>query len=69
MIAKEHRSNGVKLHMGSKVKEITKNQYGFVDGVILEDGTKLDVNMVIVGTGISPSTKFLKNHETGIKTD
>ena len=55
--------------MGSKVKEITKNQYGFVDGVVLEDGTKLDVNMVIVGTGISPSTKFLKNHETGIKTD
>ena len=69
MMAQQHRENGVKLHMKAGVKEVTKNQYGNVSGVILADGTKIDANMVIVGTGIAPSTKFLQRTETGIKTD
>jgi NADPH-dependent 2,4-dienoyl-CoA reductase/sulfur reductase-like enzyme len=38
MMYKEHDSNGVKLHMNTKVKEI-KGENGKVKSVVLEDGT------------------------------
>ena len=57
------------MHMKNGCKEITKDADGNVNGVILDDGTKLDVSMVIVGTGIEPSTQFLKRTDTGIKLD
>lgn len=69
MIANEHLKEGVKLHMKSGVKEITKDQNGNINGVILIDGTVLNVDMAIVGAGITPSTKFLERHESGIKVD
>jgi len=69
MVAKEHADNGVQLHMSKGVKEICKNHYGNVDGVILSDGTRLDVNMVIVGAGIVPSTSFLSRSQTSISLD
>jgi NAD(P)H-nitrite reductase large subunit len=69
MIANEHSQGGVKLHMKSGVKEITKDENGNINGVILSDGTVLNVEMAIVGTGITPSTKFLERHESGIKVD
>ena len=69
VMVKEHNANGVKLHMNAGVKEITKNNYGNVNGVVLNDGTVLDVNMVIVGVGVHPNTSFLKRTENGIKRD
>lgn len=69
MIAKEHKDAGVKLYMNNGVKEIVKNNYNSVTAVILNDGTTIPVNMVIVGTGIAPATKFLAREETGIKLD
>jgi hypothetical protein len=29
----------------------------------------LNVEMAIIGTGITPNTKFLERHESGIKVD
>ena len=55
--------------MKSGVKEITKDENGNINGVILSDGTVLNVEMAIVGTGITPSTKFLERLESGIKVD
>jgi NAD(P)H-nitrite reductase large subunit len=69
MIANEHLQGGVKLHMKSGVKEITKDQNGNINGVVLTDGTVLNVDMAIVGTGIIPNTKFLERHDSGIKVD
>jgi NAD(P)H-nitrite reductase large subunit len=69
MIANEHLLGGVKLHMRSGVKEILKDQNGNISGVVLTDGKVLDVDMAIVGTGITPSTKFLERHDSGIKLD
>ena len=36
---------------------------------MLNSGERINVEMVIVGTGIAPETKFLKREETGIKLD
>lgn len=69
MLTSEHQKNGVKLHMGQNVKEITSDYDGKANGVVLEDGTKINVDLVIVGTGISPATKYLERHESGIKVD
>lgn len=66
MMARAHAANGVKLHMASGVKEVTKDAEGKVSGVVLSDGTTLDVDMVIVGAGITPATKFLARTETGV---
>jgi len=68
-MVKEHEANGVKLHMNAGVKEITKDNDGNVNGVKLNDGTVLDVNMVIIGVGVHPNTSFLNRTENGIKTD
>ena len=53
--------------MKNRLKEVTKNQYGNVTGVILQDGTRLNVNMVVLGTGIAPNTSFLNRTDNGIK--
>ena len=55
--------------MKSGVKEITKDQNGNINGIILNDGTLLNVDMAIIGTGIAPNTKFLDRHDSGIKID
>ena len=69
MIAREHKEAGVKLYMQNGVKEIIKDQDGNVKAVLLNDGQQFEVDMVIVGTGIAPATKFLQREETGIKLD
>ena len=69
MFTWKHKSMGVKLHMQNGVQEIVKNQYGNVTAVILKDGTKVDAQMVVIGHGISPATKFLTRTESGLKLD
>lgn len=69
MIAEEHENNGVILHMQSGVREIEKDSHGNVTAVVLNSGERISVDMVIVGTGIAPATKFLAREETGIKLD
>ncbi|SHF06454.1 FAD-dependent oxidoreductase [Alkalibacter saccharofermentans] len=50
--------NGVEVHTGTSVKEITK------EGVILSSGKKIASQMIILATGVRPNTKLAK--EAGI---
>jgi len=55
--------------MNSEVSEITKDAKGKVTGVVLADGKKLSVDMVVLGAGVTPRTAFLARTECGIKRD
>ena len=69
-LANKHRTHGVKLHMKNEVTEILKREEdGTVYAVILKDGTRLPVDMVIMANGVTPATKFLERTETGVKVD
>ena len=56
MMANEHTKNGVKLHMQKDIKEIIKNSEGEIEAMILNDGSKHSVSMLICGVGIQPKT-------------
>ena len=55
-----HEQNGVKFRGGAIVKEIVSGDDGKVKSVVLEDGTALDADMVIMATGVRPNTKYLE---------
>jgi len=42
------------------MKRIIKDKSGNVEGVELENGTVLDVDMVLIGIGVTPSSNFLE---------
>ncbi|SNT23184.1 3-phenylpropionate/trans-cinnamate dioxygenase ferredoxin reductase subunit [Streptosporangium subroseum] len=50
-----HRAHDVDLRLGVQVSEIT-GEHGKVRGVRLADGTRLEVDAVIVGIGAAPNT-------------
>ena len=54
MMADMHEENGVTLHMEKTIKEVTRNNDGEINGIILSNGTKYDVSMLICGLGIFP---------------
>jgi 3-phenylpropionate/trans-cinnamate dioxygenase ferredoxin reductase subunit len=51
-----HQSNGVMLREGVGLERFTGE--GAVSDAVLTDGTKLDVDFVIVGVGIAPATNL-----------
>lgn len=58
VIYDEHVKNEVKMHMSRKVVEILgdgKNAHT----VVLDDGTKIQTDLMLLGAGVFPSTKFL----------
>ena len=66
--------SGVTFKFGTSVKEINQNEEGYVSQVVLADGTKLDADLVIMGTGVRPNTWFLKDkvgiaQDGGVRTD
>ena len=67
MIASEHEQNGVRLHLGRKVVEI-KGTDGKATSVLLDDGTELAADLVLVGAGALPATEFLSQSKD-IKLD
>ncbi|CDW87365.1 nad-dependent dehydrogenase [Stylonychia lemnae] len=60
VILQDHKQAGVQLHMQKLVTEIGGTGDS-VQHVILNDGTKLEADLVIVGAGVTPSTQFLKD--------
>lgn len=52
--------NGVKFNLSQKLKKIV-GEAGKVTGVELEDGTVLDADLVILGTGVTPATSFIQD--------
>jgi NAD(P)H-nitrite reductase large subunit len=66
MYIKEHLDNGVKLHLKKRVVEI-KGDGKNATSVVLDDGSELPADLVIVGAGVLPATKFLEG--SGIEVD
>jgi len=65
-LAKEHAKHGVRLYPQRKVSEI-KGDGKNATSVVLDDGTEIKADLVLVGAGVLPATKFLEG--SGIKLD
>jgi NADPH-dependent 2,4-dienoyl-CoA reductase/sulfur reductase-like enzyme len=65
-VANEHKQNGVVLHPLRKVVEI-KGDGTNAKSVLLDDGTELEADLIVVGAGVFPATKFLQG--SGINLD
>ncbi|XP_010222353.1 PREDICTED: apoptosis-inducing factor 3-like [Tinamus guttatus] len=50
---------GVKFYMKEELSEL-KGEYGKVTEVVLQSGIKIPADVVVVGTGVSPNSEFLK---------
>lgn len=61
LIRQTHEANGVKFHFGRTPAAIQDRH------VQLDDGMKLDCDLVVVGIGVRPNTKLAE--EAGIATD
>lgn len=57
--------NGVKFQMNAGVEKATpsKSDSSKVGAIELKDGTTLEADLVILGTGVSPATTFLKENK------
>jgi len=51
------------------LKKVVEDTDGNVIGVELDNGTCLDVDMVIIGAGIRPNSTLLSRNDTGVKLD
>ncbi|MEC4852231.1 MAG: FAD-dependent oxidoreductase, partial [Jaaginema sp. PMC 1079.18] len=58
----KQEENGVCFQFETKVKEFQGQ--GKVEKAILEDGTPIDVDLVVVGIGVDPATDYLEGIET-----
>lgn len=65
-IAIQHEKNGVVLHPGKKATQI-KGVDGKATAVVLDDGSELAADLVLVGAGALPATKFLAG--SGVRLD
>src|SRR5207253_8169575 len=61
LVRETHEANGVKSHLGRKPAAIQDRH------VELDDGTKLDCDLVVDGIGVRPNTAIAK--QAGIATD
>src|SRR5699024_6560821 len=53
-----HKEKGVNFAFGANVAEIVQDN-GMVSGVVLDDGNKIDADMIILGTGVAPRTEII----------
>ncbi|MGE7438054.1 NAD(P)/FAD-dependent oxidoreductase [Kitasatospora sp. NPDC001175] len=58
LVADLHRRQGVRLHLRRRVAELTGEQ-GLVTTVVLDDGTRLPAEVVVVAIGSVPATDWL----------
>jgi len=58
MVQEELKGMGVEVRVGESVKEITGN--GKVDGVLVEDGTRIPADLVIVSAGYRPNIELAR---------
>jgi NADPH-dependent 2,4-dienoyl-CoA reductase/sulfur reductase-like enzyme len=58
MFQKMHEEKGVKFKLNSKLSKIEGNQK--VEAVVLENGERIDADLVVVGIGVKPATGFLR---------
>lgn len=60
-IQSKHESEGVVFHLGRTSKEITVNE------VLLDDGSRLPADIVVIGVGVRPLTSLAES--AGLKVD
>ena len=53
-----HEKNGVMFHAGAKPVKIEGDDR--VSAVVLEDGRRLDADLVVMGVGVQPRTRFVR---------
>ena len=73
VVQKLHTDNGIKFNMNVSIKEI-KSSNGVAKQVILSNGTVLEADAILLGTGVTPNTSFVgdkleKDSFGGLKTD
>lgn len=58
--------NGVKFHMEAGVEKAlpSKSDSSKVGSIQLKDGTSLEADLVILGTGVGPATEYLKDNKS-----
>jgi apoptosis-inducing factor 3 len=66
--------NGVNFKLGARVSNIASDADGNVTSVQMADGSSLDADIVILGTGVTPNTWFLEggvalDADGGLNTD
>lgn len=54
----EHRDRGVTVHLGCAVERFEGSDR--VEGLVLDDGTRIAADQVVVGIGVSPATGWLE---------
>ena len=66
-----HERRGVRVHCGRRVESFRGTDR--VEGLLLDDGTKVECDVVVVGIGVSPSVSWLSGSgvelEDGVKCD
>jgi 3-phenylpropionate/trans-cinnamate dioxygenase ferredoxin reductase subunit len=53
-----HRSHGVVFHFGARTRELRGSDSGRVSHVVLDDGTTLDADVVLIAIGVAPDTRL-----------
>ncbi|MBU3706967.1 MAG: FAD-dependent oxidoreductase [Mycobacterium sp.] len=66
LVARLHRAEGVDVRTGVGVSEV-KGSDGHVRSVVLNDGTVLDADLVVIGIGSRPATEWLAG--SGVEVD
>ena len=70
-IQANHENQGTTFYLGQKVESIEGDAQA--ERVVLEDGTELEADFVVVGIGVTPATDFLQGLELaedgGVKVD
>jgi 3-phenylpropionate/trans-cinnamate dioxygenase ferredoxin reductase subunit len=66
-LTQEHRRQGTTVLLGQSVSVFDGDASGRVTKVALDDGTRLDADLVVVGIGVLPDTELAA--EAGLKVD
>lgn len=65
LVSRLHRAEGVDVRTGIGVAEVRGDQH--VEQVVLDDGTELTADLVVVGIGSRPATEWLQG--SGVEVD
>jgi len=64
-----HEQNGIEFHLGTVVEKLTGNSEGRIEKAYLKSGAILDADLVIVGVGVAPETKYLHDYKEFLDRD
>ena len=69
MFKEEHESAGVNVVTEARLVKLLDKGDGSVKGVELSNGTCIDSDLVVLGTGVKPATEFLRDSGLDMKED